>query len=178
MDETYVCPCGLVCLDCLFARHEVYETARRLRSLLAESQLDVFLGALNRNETMRAMAEHLRTDERELEKRFAVFARLPELLDLLEGLGRLECRRTCQEAGGCSVGGTTRACSALGCLRQKGYQGCWECGDWARCAPLEFLRRSYGETLADNLRIAREQGVAAVPARGNRYYAWQRRNPR
>ncbi len=177
MDKKYVCACGLTCCDCLFyrGRSEVYDTAAKLKQLLQESQLDVFLTIVSKEEVSKAMANHLGVDETEFARFFEPFKKLPTFLEVLEGIIQILCEKTCPEANGCSMTGSLKECEAIKCVRQKGYTGCWECSDQENCDKLLFQRRSYGETITGNFKIIREHGIEAVKSRGNRYYEWQRR---
>ena len=104
---------------------------------------------------------------------------MPDFLDVLDGLIALQCKKTCQEAGGCSMGGVTHECETLECIKSKGYNGCWDCAECENCEKLNFLKRGYGETIEGNLKIIKEEGMEAVKLRGNKYYAWKRKiNPR
>ncbi len=100
---------------------------------------------------------------------------MPDFLEVLDEIGKIRCKKTCQEAGGCSMGGVTRECLALKCIKSKGYDGCWDCSEIKNCDKLNFLKRSYGETIEGNLDIIKEKGINAVRPRGNKYYAWQRK---
>ncbi len=175
MDKTFVSPCGLTCCDCLFHKKEIYETASKLKALIKESQLDIFLGLISKNETWKAIAEHKCDDASEMGELFKPFQKMPEFLDVLDGIVKIQCKRTCQEERGCSIGGVTRECLVLKCIKSKGYDGCWNCSEIKNCDKLIFLKRAYGETIEGNLAIIKEKGVDAVASRGNRYYAWQRK---
>lgn len=100
---------------------------------------------------------------------------MPEFLDVLDGLIKLQCKTTCQEVGGCSIGGTTHECDALKCIKSKGFDGCWDCSEYEGCEKLNFLKRGYGETIEGNLKIIKEEGFDEVKPRGNKYYTWQRK---
>ena len=100
---------------------------------------------------------------------------MPDFLNVLDGIINLQCKATCRESGGCSLGGVTHECEALKCISAKNYEGCWDCGEEERCEKLTFLKRNYGETIEGNLRIIKNEGMNAVKSRGNRYYAWQRK---
>jgi hypothetical protein len=175
MDKTLVCPCGLTCCDCLFHRKEIYEAARQLRNVLSSSQLDAFLRLIVANEGWKGIAAHLGQSSSSIEQHFEPLAELPAFLHVLDGIIDLQCKTTCRESGGCSIGGVTRTCEACKCVEEKDLEGCWQCGDSRDCTKLSFLRKSYGETIDGNLEIIRNGGVEAVRPRGNRYYAWQRR---
>jgi hypothetical protein len=175
MDKEFVCPCGLTCCDCLFYKPEIYETAKQLRDLIQSSQLDTFLKLIVRYQGWNGIAKHLGQESTVLEKHFEPFAKLPDFMEVLEGIINLQCPATCREAGGCSIGGITHTCDALRCIQANGFEGCWQCQDFEACDKLSLLRRNYGETIVGNLRTIRDEGIEAVTSRGNRYYAWQRR---
>ncbi len=175
MDKTFVCPCGLTCCDCLFYKSEIYATASKLKALIKESQLDIFLGLIRKNEAWNAMAEHLDEDADQMAQHFKSFRKMSDFLEVLDALIKIQCQSTCQEAGGCSMGGVTRECLALKCLKSKGYNGCWDCSEIKSCNKLKFLKRGYGETIEGNLGIVKDKGTDAVTSRGNKYYSWQRK---
>ncbi len=175
MDKKYVCPCGLTCCDCLFYKSEIYKTAEKLKNLIKDSQLDTFLSLISKNEDWKAIAKHLSQDENQVGEYFELFKKMPDFLNILNGLIKLQCKETCQESGGCSMGGVTHECEAVKCINSKGYDGCWDCAELESCAKLNFLKRNYGETIEGNLKIIKQHGVEAVKSRGNRYYAWQRK---
>ncbi|EPR44475.1 Protein of unknown function DUF3795 [Desulfovibrio sp. X2] len=175
MDKKYVCPCGLVCSDCLFRKPEIYETARRLRDEIRNSQLDVFLSMIAGSDAWKAIAAHLGANEAEFGRHFAPFRNLPGFMDMLDALIKLQCTATCRESGGCSMGGTTHQCEAVQCVAAKGYEGCWECADSSGCAKLLFVRKSYGESIENTFKVLRENGADALKPYGDRYYAWQRK---
>ncbi len=175
MDKNFVCPCGLTCCDCLFHKSEIYAAASKLRRLIKESQLDIFLVLLSKPESWKAMAEHLGEDGNELGRYFKPFGKMSDFLEVLDSLIKIQCKSTCQEAGGCSLGGVTRECLALRCIKSEKYDGCWDCSEITGCEKLKFLKRGYGETIEGNLSIIKEKGLAAVVSRGNNYYAWQRK---
>lgn len=175
MDPKFVCPCGLTCCDCLFYEPQIYEAARKLKEVIKGTQLDIFLGLIVKNESWIAMAKHVGADGKELERYFEPFKKMPDFLTVLDGIINLQCKETCQEAGGCSIGGVTHACAALKCIRAKRYDGCWDCAEVKDCEKLNFLKKSYGDTIEENMRIIKERGIGAVQSRGNRYDAWQKK---
>jgi hypothetical protein len=107
----------------LFYKAEIYATASKLRTLIKESQLDIFLGLISKPESWNAMAEHLGEDGNELGQYFKPFRKMSDFLEVLDSLIKIQCRSTCQEAEGCSMGGVTRECLALKCIKSKGYDG-------------------------------------------------------
>ena len=179
MDPKYVCPCGLTCCDCLFYQGEIYEAARKLKEAIEKHDFAKFLIILSNQQAGKAIGEHLMlTSEQARDKMgryFETFKGMPEFMNILDSIVQIQCKTTCREKGGCSVGGNTQTCEALHCIRAKGYEGCWQCDEFRVCGKLSFLKRNYGSVIEENLQTVNEKGAAAVESRGNQYYAWQRR---
>lgn len=178
MEDKMVCPCGLTCCDCLFYNSEIYGEAQHFKDVLEKYQFDRFLKILSNNAASKAMRKHLELNETEMwnkvGKHFETFKNMPEFMKILESIVDLQCKCTCKEASGCSIAGETHKCSALKCIEEKGYDGCWECAEYKRCDKLSFLKQSYGYVIEENLEIVGKKGTEAVKSRGNRYYSWQR----
>jgi biotin operon repressor len=179
MEKNLVCPCGLTCCDCLFYKKEIYETAYKLKELITGHELNKFLIGNSSEASWEHLAEHMDLSNNQIWDRigshFDVFKHMPEFMDVLDGIIELQCKTTCQESGGCSIGGNTHECKALKCIKSKGYEGCWQCNDFESCDKLKFLKHGYGYVIEDNLRTIKEKGIDAVKSRGNKYYAWQRK---
>lgn len=182
MDKKLMCPCGLTCCDCLFYKHELYETAQKLRELIKINDFDFFLNICSNKKNWQAMAEgiNLKEDEawEEVGQYFELFQEMPLFINILEAIIKIQCKNTCQETGGCSVAGRTHQCNIARCVKVKGYDGCWQCEHFKDCAHLSFVKNNYGYIIEENLTIAKEKGIEAVKSRGNRYYAWQREKKR
>jgi len=175
MDEKYICPCGLICSDCLFYRKDIYEDAVKLRDSIKNSQLDIFLKSLVNNESSTIIANHLNADRETIKKCFDPFKKFTDFIAVLDGLIDLQCKSTCKEAGGCGVGGRNHACNAVKCVKAKGYKGCWECSENEKCEHLHFVKNAYGETITENFKIMKEEGAQGIVSRGNKYYALQKK---
>ncbi|MDC7222283.1 MAG: DUF3795 domain-containing protein [Spirochaetales bacterium] len=175
MEQKYVCPCGLNCKDCMFYKHELFDGAQKLRNQISESRLDTFLWIMSQKESSSSVAKHLNTDSDEFHSYFKSFSKMPIFLEVLDALCNIKCEKTCQEGGGCSMCGTTKECSILPCLQEKGLKGCWECEKKASCENLMFLRQNYGKTIDSNFEIINEKGIPQLESRGNDYYEWQRK---
>lgn len=176
MDKKYVCPCGLTCCDCLFYKPEIYDTAKKLKDLIKEHDFDKFLKLISGNykwEVGKLFGMDKTQEGREIPKYFESFKQIPEFLNILDNIIKLQCKKTCQESGGCSIGGATHQCDLLKCMKSKGYEGCWECSESENCDKLKLRKGAYGETVQCNLKIIREEGIDAVKPRGKKYYAWQ-----
>ena len=175
MDKKYICPCGLICSDCMFYKKEIYETANKLRKQISETNLNIFLSILSKEEVANAMAEHLCTDNKELHSNFKSFSKLQVFMEVLDSLIKIQCKEPCRETGGCSMCGTTKKCVTIKCIEEKELNGCWECNERENCNKLSFQRRSYGKTIEDNFKLINEEGIEAVVSSGDDYYEWQRK---
>lgn len=179
MERKLICPCGLTCCDCMYYQKEVFETAETLRTLIRNHKLDTFLTICSRDAVWTRMGDHLGLALQDIHDRIgrhlAVFKHMPEFMAVLDGLIELQCKSTCQEAGGCSLGGDLHRCRALQCLEDRGYEGCWQCNGFESCEKLAFLKEGYGYVIEENLRIMRDQGPEAIQPRGDNYYEWQRK---
>jgi len=126
-----------------------------------------------------AMGKHLELDESQMKdkvgKHFEKFKDITGFMEILDSIISLQCKSTCIEACGCSIAGQTHQCSALKCIKSKGYVGCWECNEYKNCEKLSFLKHSYGSVIEENLTTVKESGTEAVKSRGDKYYMWQRK---
>lgn len=179
MNKELVCPCGLTCCDCLFFKSEIYDAARKLKELIKINDLDFFLKINSKDTTWNAIAEHMALSEdqkwEQVGQYLDVFKDMPLFMSVLDGIIQLQCTSTCQETGGCSLGGSSHECNTSRCVKSKGYEGCWQCDEFENCDKLSFVKKSYGSVIEENLRTAKEKGVEEVKSHGNRYYAWQRK---
>lgn len=95
-------------------------------------------------------------------------------MDVLDGIAKLQCKNTCKVAGGNSLAGNTHECLALKCIKEKGFEGCWQCQKFKECDKLTFLKNSYGYVIEENFSIIKEKGLSEVMPPENKYYTWQR----
>ena len=174
MEEKYVCACGLTCCDCMFYKSDIYDTARKLKGLINDSQINTFFSIMSKPEVNSSVADHLNEDNEKFKQYFQVFSKMSDFIEVLDGLINIQCKTTCQESGGCSMCGTTKECLTIKCVKEKRLDGCWECNENESCSKLTFQRRSYGKTIDENFKIINEKGINEVPSRGDDYYEWQR----
>lgn len=177
MDKKNICPCGLICTDCLFHKPEMYKTAEKLQTVIKESQLDVFFASICENESWKMVANHLNADQSDFKKHFEAFNNFDSFMTILNGLAKLQCKSTCRESGGCSVGGELHKCEAVKCVTAKELQGCWECSENDQCKKLNFVKMVYGDTITETFSIMKAEGETGVKSYGKNYYAWQRNSP-
>ncbi len=175
MDSKYVAACGLTCCDCLFYKPEFFEAANTLKKLIDEYGFDIFYRELSKQEVSAEIAEHLKQDNTKLHAMFRVFEKMPEFLEVLNGILRIRCRHTCREKHGCSIGGGRHQCDVIECVTEKRLEGCWKCSEYGTCSKLAFQKKHYGRTVAENLAQLEREGMNCLQPRGNQYYEWQRR---
>jgi hypothetical protein len=175
MENKYVCACGLTCCDCLFYKKEFFEAAKTMKSLIDEYRFDVFYSMLCKSEVSGQIAAHLKQDKTEYQAMFCVFEHMPDFVKVLDGIIAIQCKQTCREKNGCSIGGVTHGCEAIECVTNKGLEGCWKCAEYRTCDKLYFQKNSYGKTVTENLSQLESEGISGLRPRGNQYYEWQRR---
>lgn len=175
MQQKNICGCGLNCNDCMFHKKEIYEAASKLKEIIDKSQINIFLSIMSKTEVNSSVARHLNEDPKIFDDYFKMFGKFPDFLEVLDGLINIQCKTTCQEAGGCSMCGSTKKCDTIKCITEKKLNGCWECQENETCSKLSFQRISYGKTIDENFKIINEQGIESVPSRDGDYYEWQRR---
>ncbi len=175
MENKYVCACGLTCCDCLFYKKEFFEAANTMKRLIDGYRFDYFYNILSKKEVSGQIAEHLKADKAEYQAMFRIFEKMPDFVKVLEGIISTQCKYTCREKNGCSIGGITHACEAIECVSKKGIEGCWKCAEYKTCDKLSFQKNNYGKTVTENLAQLEREGMSSLQARGNQYYQWQRR---
>jgi hypothetical protein len=165
MDRELLCACGQACSDCIWYQKDLYETAIKFRDLIKKYEMDIFFKHLNED-----------PDWSILKDKFSKFKDIGWFMEFLDNIINTQCSKTCQMTGGCSFFGTFQGeCGIVECAKSKGYSGCWQCGDFEKCDKLTFVNTVYGGSTHENLRAARDKGVKAVKAHGNKYYGFQKK---
>jgi hypothetical protein len=138
--------CGLNCGDCFWRRGEVSRLARELGAEIRRSGYDRYARYVTRYSNGR---------------RFRDFDRFEKVLAAVQKPG---CTKPCRE-GGCDP-----KCGPRRCCRAQGYDGCWQCGDFAKCPALTKLEPIHGKGHLKNLRAIKRNGPAGF-AKGRRWWA-------
>ncbi len=122
--------CGLYCGDCAFRAGTIPDLARDLRKELRKARFE-------------KVAEVIPFLDADGYKR---------TYDFLGSLVKLRCK-------GCKVGSRSQFCHIAQCASKRGYEGCWECGDFAACSKLDFLAPVHGDAHLKNLRKIKKVGI-------------------
>ena len=114
---TEIAYCGLYCGDCVIRKHHMGGLAGRLLEAIATpafAKLAAGLPELNPD-----IFEPLKNHE--------------GCRQVLAAIVHLDCAMPCRSGGG------TSGCRIRECCRQKGMNGCWECGEFESCQTLAWL---------------------------------------
>jgi hypothetical protein len=134
--------CGLYCEDCAFHVGDIPDLARDLRKELRTARFD-------------KIAEVIPFLDAEAYK---------QTYEFLGSLVKLRCK-------GCKVSGRSQFCHIAQCAIKKGYEGCWECADFASCSRMDFLVPVHGDAHVKNLRKIKKVGVEEWVAGGPLWYS-------
>ncbi len=131
--------CGLYCGTCPAHTESVANLAQELRAELRRNKCDKAAPGLAKIPP------------------FAAFRHYAQFDELLVALTTMRCRKPCRAGGG------SPDCQVRKCATEKGLSGCWECGEFVRCATLKTLEE-FGDvdrSYLKNLRKIKRQGPAA-----------------
>jgi hypothetical protein len=122
--------CGLYCGDCAFKRGTIPDLARDLRKELRDTRFDVVAQAIP----------------------FKEFEKYSDCYEVLGAMVRLRCN-------GCRGGSRSKFCEIAKCAIERGFEGCWECEEFAGCSRHGFLAPVHGDAHMKNLRKIKKVGV-------------------
>lgn len=138
--------CGLYCGDCAFNVGTIPDLARDLRKELRKARFD-------------KVAEVIPFIDSE---------EYQEAYEFMGSLVKLRCK-------GCKIGGRSKFCNIAKCAIKKGYEGCWECDEFADCGKMEFLAHVHGDGHIKNLRKIKRVGVDQWVEEGPLWYSAPRK---
>ncbi|MCE5264786.1 MAG: DUF3795 domain-containing protein [Deltaproteobacteria bacterium] len=137
--------CGLYCADCIPSDEELFHLVQALEQKLADIRFDLY--------------SEYKTPQ------IPEFKGYPAFLSVLRRIGKLHCP-TCRQGGG------NPQCTIRACVREKGLNGCWECGQRPGCGLLDRLRKVH-RNLDHHLDLIAEMGPEAWFERRKGHYRWQ-----
>ncbi len=135
-EEALIAYCGLYCGDCLGYQGKVADLARDLRKELQKHRFEKTAEGLSKIPF------------------FEVFKDYPQCYEVLGGLVKLRCKKTCRGKGGPPF------CTIRECAQAKGLTGCWECDELQGCEKLDMLKKNHGDAHIKNLRKIKRNGPA------------------
>jgi hypothetical protein len=138
--------CGLYCASCPNHTGVIADLARDLRKELRHYRFD---------RTAELLSAY---------PFFKVFEKYDECYQVLGGMVKLRCGKTCRN------GGANPGCKIRKCAREKGLEGCWECVEFERCEKLAFLEENHGSAHIRNLKLIAKKGPEAFKAGEKQWY--------
>lgn len=142
--KKYTAYCGLYCLDCIPSNERLFYLLNELESLLEDVNFDKYAELKSKsNET---------------------FNYYPKFIEVLYEMKKLECTSVCSEDG------CKEDCKIIECVKEKQYEGCWECDNFKDCKLLDHLKRIH--PIEHNLEMIREYGVDNWADKRGTHYNW------
>ena len=133
--ERLVAYCGLYCEDCYGFNGRIPDLARDLRKELRKSRYDKFAGFMAQSPFGKD------------------FQNYDDCYRVLGAMVRFRCRK------GCKNGGGNPSCKIRKCAQEKGFEGCWLCGESEKCGNLGFLVPVHGDAHLKNLKAIKNGGI-------------------
>jgi len=147
--------CGLYCGDCIRYRSRAADLARDLLSELQNTEFNRYA------EIKSGSAKQFDAVKQ--------FEHYKECCEVLEAIVALQCNNTCRVGGGCP----SFSCEILECCREKGFEGCWQCDEFASCGKFEPLKSMHGDSPQQNLKRIKELGLDRWAKHRCKPYVWQ-----
>lgn len=142
--KKYTAYCGLYCLDCIPSNVKLFKILDELENLLKDIKFSEYAKLKSKaNET---------------------FNDYPKFLNVIHEMKKLECKALCTE-GGCK-----EDCKIRECVKEKGYNGCWECNDFKHCKLLDYLKGVH--SIEHNLEMIRKYGINNWIDKRGKHYNW------
>lgn len=147
--------CGLYCGDCIRYRSRAADLARELLNELQDTEFDKY-----------AELKSSSVKQFDAEKQFQHYK---ECCEVLKAIANLQCNAPCRVGDGCS----TFSCDILECCRGKGFEGCWQCGEFESCEKFEPLKSIHGDCPQQNSKKIKELGLDKWAEHRYKPYIWQ-----
>jgi hypothetical protein len=142
--------CGLYCGDCIRFRSRAADLANDLVKELDKTQF----------------SDYARVKQSQIPE----FEYYEPMVKLLVRISELRCEVPCRLGGDGCVG----SCHIVKCVKDKSFEGCWECPEYETCERLRFLKPFHGDTPLRNLGRIKEFGMAAWAKHRGKCYPWQK----
>ena len=140
--------CGLYCGDCIRYRSRVSDLAIELLNEIDKVHFTEY-------------ANVKRTHVKEFEN-------FDSLISSLKAISAIKCDKPCR-LGGDGCDGT---CEIVICVKNKRFEGCWECDDFEGCDKFDFLKPFHGDGPVNNLRKIKNHGILHWAKHRDKCYPW------
>jgi len=144
--------CGLYCGDCIRYRSKAADLARDLLSELQNTGFGKYAEVKSSSVNKAEELKHYQ-----------------ECCKVLAAIVELQCNESCRVGGGCP----TFSCTIVNCCQKKGFEGCWQCGEFENCKDFESLKPFHGDAPLQNLRKIKALGLDKWAQHRNKFYVWQ-----
>ncbi len=135
--EKLIAFCGLYCGDCPAQKGRIADLARDLGCELDREHFAEMAAVLSQ-------APH-----------FRAFEQYEDCRRVLDAMTKIRCAKTCRGGGG------RPDCGIRACCREKGIDGCWQCGEFKTCSKLDSLCVAHGDAHVRNLGTIQRSGTKA-----------------
>ncbi len=144
--------CGLYCGDCLRYHSKASDLAKKLLEEFEATDFQFYADAKSKSQdSIKELAHSKRCCK------------------VLEAIVALKCDESCYAGSGCKQ----FSCNIVKCCQEKGYQGCWECGDYENCEQFTSLKPFHGDNNIFNLRMIARYGLNKWTQYRSKFYIWQ-----
>jgi len=147
-ERNFTAYCGLYCGDCIRYKSRASDVANELMK-----EIDKF--------HFTEYANVKRTHTKEFEK-------FDSFISTLRAISDIKCNIPCR-LGGDGCGGK---CEIIKCVKDKAFEGCWECNSFKKCEKLDFLKPFHGDSPLINLRKIKEFGMDNWVKHREKCYQW------
>lgn len=148
--------CGLYCSDCIPGDRRIYDAIERTLAIFDEVGMERYAAFSTRKSQ--------------------VFEQYPQAVAVLREILRLKCSGSCRQ-GPVSELGCRPDCPIRVCVQEKGYDGCWECGEHRDCANLDGLK-GFHPSLHETLDTIAAEGIDAWVTKRRPHYPWNEKKDR
>jgi hypothetical protein len=140
MAERAVAYCGLWCEGCPLFTGRAAGLARDLKAELDAMRFEKAVEAMSKIPVFKALEGY------------------PACRGVLDVIEQMHCPATCRGGGG------NPRCAIRLCCKDKGFEGCWECGGFETCGHLRILENAHGTAHLVSLRTIAANGLDAFLA--------------
>jgi hypothetical protein len=140
--------CGLYCGDCVRYQSRSSDLAKQLLNELGGQKFSEY-------------AKLKSTHKKELEN-------YDVMVSELKVISEFKCELLCQLGGD----GCEGPCEIIKCVKDKDFDGCWQCDSFEKCEKIDFLKPFHENAPVNNLRKIKELGIDYWSKHREKCYPW------